>query len=142
MKGGEHMGERVALFVAAVGILTLSGFSHFIRKSIANGTLYRNSAIGLRTRATTSSDVAWAAGHKAAGPWLSACAFTGYLMGAATAAGALVTIAADSVHPSVWLLPATGFVGVVALLVRATVIADKHGKNAALVTSADAPDAN
>lgn len=125
------MGERGALFFAALGLLALSGLSHFIRSSIASGTLDRNSAIGLRTKATKSSDVAWVAGHKAAGPWLSACAGLGYLMGAATAVGALATIAADSVHPSMWFLPAAGFTGVVVLLVLATAVADRHGKNAA-----------
>lgn len=124
------MGEPGALFVAAFGLLALAGLSHFIKNSVANGTLDRNSEIGLRTKATTSSDAAWTAGHKAAGPWLSACAYTGYLMGTATAAGALAAIATNSVHPLVWLLPATGFVGTVVLLVLATAIASKAGKNA------------
>jgi hypothetical protein len=133
------MEERGALFFAALGLLALSGLSHFIRSSIASGTLDRNSAIGLRTKATQSSDVAWVAGHKAAGPWLSACAGLGYLMGAATAVGALVTIATDSIHSSIWFLPAVGFAGVVVLLVLATVIADRHGKNAAGVDHGTGP---
>ncbi|RKN04612.1 SdpI family protein [Streptomyces radicis] len=125
------MEEAGALLSAAIGLAMLSALTHFIRNAAAEGTLERNGAIGLRTRVTRSSDAAWRAGHRAAGPWLLACAVTGYAMAAGTAAGAVAAMSGGSVHPAFWTCPATGFVAVVALLIAATAVADRHGGGAA-----------
>ncbi|MEI7030934.1 hypothetical protein [Streptomyces pratensis] len=127
MKIMEEMG---ALLVAAFGLASLSGVMHLVKNSAANGTLERNSALGLKTKVTLSSDTAWASGHKAAVPWLAVCTWTGYFMGAMTAAGAVIAMAAGSVHSALWIFPITGFIAVVALSIRATAVANKHGREA------------
>lgn len=55
----------------------LSLLSIFMHQSIKKGSLSRNSAIGLRTKATLSSDQAWKDGHVAANPYLAAVVIVG-----------------------------------------------------------------
>ncbi|PSK98963.1 SdpI/YhfL family protein [Murinocardiopsis flavida] len=118
------------LFSAAVGIASVSGVAHHVQHATTQGGLGRNSAVGLRTSITKSSDAAWAAGHQAAAPWLLACAYTGYLSGALTIASAVLAATGVFSAPGVLIVPAAGFAAVVVLLVVATAIAHSNGADA------------
>ncbi|GAA4891196.1 SdpI family protein [Streptomonospora salina] len=125
------MDQFGALAIAAVGLAQTSGIAHFIMYATANGSLARNSAIGLRTRATTSSDAAWDASHAAAAPWLRACAYSGYAAGALTVAGTVAAAVAGVPRPGALLIvPGVGFAAVLALIVTAGVVADRAGRDA------------
>lgn len=118
------------LLSAAVGIAAVSGVAHHIRNATMTGSLEKNSAVGLRTRVTKSSDVAWEAGHKAAAPWLLACAYTGYFSSALTIVFAVLAAVGGFSGVGVMIIPAAGFVAVVVILISATVIAHRSGKEA------------
>ncbi|MCT1464752.1 SdpI family protein [Corynebacterium sanguinis] len=62
-----------------VGALLLSLLSAGMAKATKNGSLERNEAIGIRTKATLSSNAAWNEGHKAAIPYLNAVSITGFV---------------------------------------------------------------
>lgn len=124
------MEELGALFIASTGIASVSGLAHYIEHASANGSLDRNSAVGLRTRVTKSSDSAWEAGHKAAGPWLLACAYTGYISIALAIVSAVFMAAGESLGPGVMILPAFGFIAISFILSVATLIAHRSGKKA------------
>ncbi|WP_017609225.1 SdpI family protein [Nocardiopsis xinjiangensis] len=124
------MEDLSGIISAAVGLLFLSGVVHFIKVATKNGTLDKNSAIGIRTKITTSSDVAWEAGHLAAGPWLLGGALTGYFMALLSAALTVFGALSDSLGPAVLLVPGSGFLAVCVTLIVATRIANKSGAEA------------
>ncbi|WP_160168054.1 SdpI family protein [Nocardiopsis ganjiahuensis] len=95
-----------------------------------SGNLGKNSAVGLRTRITKSSDTAWESGHRAAAPWLLACAYTGYSSSALTIVFAALTIAGVFSGVGAMIVPALGFTAVITILAIATVIAHRTGKDA------------
>ncbi|WP_425266438.1 SdpI family protein [Corynebacterium liangguodongii] len=82
------------------------------------GSLERIEAIGIRTRATLSSDAAWNEGHKAAIPYLNAASITGFV-GALFSVLALIFFKPDgnTVTGSLYALPvATLVVQIITLL--------------------------
>ncbi|WP_243791818.1 SdpI family protein [Saccharopolyspora gloriosae] len=85
-----------------------------------SGNLGRNPAIGIRTRATKSSDAAWKAGHLAAGPWLMAAARTGYSGGAVTVVLALLLLTIGHDSPIALLVPCSATIAVIALVLIGT----------------------
>jgi len=66
-----------------------------MRRSVLAGAFGRNSAVGLRTRSTKSSDEAWERGHCAAAPWMLATVVTVGLPALAAAALAISAVALD-----------------------------------------------
>ncbi len=97
---------------------------HVLSGPLTRGELDRNSALGIRTRATKASDEAWHDGHRAAGPWLRASMIAGYAfaLAACVVAVALLTAGRQSGAPMV--IAFLGYVVVVALLGVATVKAN------------------
>ncbi|WP_225943658.1 SdpI family protein [Nocardiopsis terrae] len=95
-----------------------------------SGNLGKNSAVGLRTRITKSSDAAWESGHRAAAPWLLACAYTGYSSSVLTVVFAVVAAVGGFSGVGAMIIPAIGFVAVIIILVVATAIAHRAGKDA------------
>lgn len=118
------------LITAGVGIVFVSGFMHYVKSATENGSLDRNSAVGIRTRITTASDAAWRSGHRAAGPWLLSGAFTGYFITFLSLASAVYGMTSGGVGDAFMLIPGTGFLVLVVILVVAAIIADKHGSKA------------
>ncbi|WP_344101775.1 SdpI family protein [Nocardiopsis rhodophaea] len=125
-----EMEEFGALLCSALGLVAIAGLAHYIRNAAARGSLDRNSAIGLRTRITKSSDAAWVEGHRAAAPWLMSCAFTGYFIGLLTVGAAIIAVPTGFVGPALLALPAAGFAAAVVILVAATAIANRRGRGA------------
>ena len=109
--------DPVGAIVAAVGLLCVSGMVHLVRNQTVNGQLGRNSAIGIRTKATQLSESAWSAGHRAAGPWLLATALTGYAGGLTALVLSLALLATDAQSPVALIIALAGYVAVVVLLV-------------------------
>lgn len=62
-----------------LGTLLLSAIIHVMIASIQSGDFSRQSVLGLRTKATLSSDQAWITGHRAALPMLKTVAWAGYI---------------------------------------------------------------
>lgn len=94
-----------------VGLLLMSGLGFFMDRAIRSGSLERNTAIGIRTRATLSSDEAWEAGHREARPYLQATALVGIV-------GVVVSVAALPFVQSGgrYVVPVAAFVVQIAVL--------------------------
>lgn len=60
--------DPVTLAIAALGIGAILGV---LAWGGVSGRLRRNAVAGIRTSGTLSTDVAWRAGHHAAGRWLA-----------------------------------------------------------------------
>ena len=123
----EGMGIGFAYASGQIVIAVLCGLmAHMTRL----GQLERNGVIGLRTKATKSSDRAWQVGHDAARPMLLLTSIT-------AAATAVVLIAAGGLHDDpnaqnavpTWSL-IVGYAVVVLLLTAAGVVADRAAKGA------------
>ncbi|GHH40949.1 SdpI family protein [Streptomyces candidus] len=108
--------DMVGLLVFGAGLLWMGVMVHLVRNHVTKGGMGRNSAIGIRTRATTSSDAAWEAGHAAAAPLLTATCRAAYTAGALTWVSVPVLTLSGRATPAVVALPACGTVAVVVLL--------------------------
>ncbi|MEU6056773.1 SdpI family protein [Streptomyces sp. NPDC047097] len=73
--------DPIAGWVLGAGLMTLGALVRYVTSQAASGSIRRNSAVGIRTKATMSSDRAWAAAHAAASPMLTATYLTAYAMG-------------------------------------------------------------
>jgi len=112
--------------IAALGLLVLGGLLQASRSAVPSGRLERNSAVGIRTRATLSSDAAWLAGHRAAAGLPLAAALTGHAAGVLTLGTAL--LAGEGGAALATVLAAAGYLGVVGLVVAAAVAADREAR--------------
>ena len=132
-QGGVYCVDDVAI---PATMLTFSALivavpSHLTRAMSKAGTLQRNSAFGIRTRATLSSDRAWSQGHAAADRWLLAAALCGYTT---TASSALLLVLAAYAGLSAVLalvVAVTGFLGSAALTVAGGVVANSAARDTA-----------
>lgn len=106
-----------ALFALAVGLIATAAAAHGVQTTYDRGNLNRNSMVGIRTKVTMSSERAWSAGHRAAGPWLLAAARIGYSIGALTGALAVLQLVIGSAFPLALTIPALGFATVIAVLI-------------------------
>jgi hypothetical protein len=120
--------DPAAGLVFGVGLLTLGLLIQYMKKQVASGNIQRNSAIGIRTKATMASDAAWARGHAASEPMLTATFLTAYAAGAISVALGVVMMVADSGNPAVLIVPLCGLVVVLGLLVAASVTANSAAR--------------
>ncbi|MFD7505141.1 SdpI family protein [Streptomyces sp. NPDC059850] len=125
--GGRAMNPGAG-FVFGVGLITLGAMIHYVKNQVASGSIERNSVIGIRTKATMSSDHAWQAGHTSAAPMLTVTSLTAYAVGAISLAISLVLTLSDTENPAVIIVPLTGIVVVLALLTAAAVKANSAAR--------------
>ncbi|MBH1938823.1 SdpI family protein [Streptomyces sp. AV19] len=123
--------DPVAGLVFGVGLFTLGAMIHYMKNQVASGNIQRNSVIGIRTKATMSSDSAWEAGHASASPMLTVTYLTAYAVGAITLAIGLSLMLSDARNPAVLIVPLTGIGAVLALLTAAAVKANSAARAAA-----------
>ena len=62
--------DLVGVGVGAVGLLQVAVVIYVVTKAAAAGTIDVNSAVGIRTKTTRSSQQAWEVAHRAAFPWV------------------------------------------------------------------------
>ena len=110
-----------------VGVVILTGVSGFLATACRTGTLPRNGVVGVRTKATMSSDEAWDAGHRAAAPALRRTAWFGLVLIAITV---IVLVIVEPGEDPGWefLFPVVGFVGVTVGICLAGVVANRVAK--------------
>ncbi|MCX5204975.1 SdpI family protein [Streptomyces sp. NBC_00237] len=116
--------DPAAGLVFGVGLLTLGLLIQYMKKQVASGNIQRNSAIGIRTKATMASDAAWERGHAASAPMLTATFLTAYAAGAISVVLGVVMMVSDSANAAVIVVPLCGLVVVLGLLVAASVAAN------------------
>ncbi|MFE9252042.1 SdpI family protein [Streptomyces sp. NPDC007088] len=116
--------DPVAGFTFGAGLLTLGAVIHYMKSQVASGSIQRNSAIGIRTKATMSSDRAWQAGHTSAAPMLTVTFLTAYATGAVSLALGLAFTLSDTVNATVIIVPSAGLAGVLALITAAAIKAN------------------
>ncbi|AZM92130.1 MULTISPECIES: SdpI family protein [Streptomyces] len=126
--------DPTAGFGFAAGLVAMGAVVHYTRNQVASGATGRNSALGIRTRATMASDGAWRAGHAAAAPMLTVAFLTAYAAAAVSLALAVAAASTGSGSPAALVVPAAGTVAFLALLVTAAVKAN------AAARAADDPD--
>lgn len=126
----EHMEAAGGLLTSAVGLVLVAGIMHFTRSAAANGSLERNSVIGIRTKVTNSSDSAWNAGHRAAGPRILVSSWIGYFFGLLSVVIAFVQLAAGAGNAVSMVIPAAGYAGLVIFLLIAAKKANEAGRKA------------
>lgn len=100
-----------------------------VGRGAASGSIDRNSAVGIRTKATQSSDEAWRAGHVAAAPWLSATAITAGGAGVVTLGLSIALLATGRENPAVLVVPLISVLIVLGLLVMSAVTANKAARD-------------
>ncbi|OON81724.1 SdpI family protein [Streptomyces tsukubensis] len=122
--------DPVAGPVCGVGLITLGVLMHYVKDRVASGSIHRNSVIGIRTKATMSSDNAWSAGHAAAAPMLTVTYLTAYALGSITLAISLVFAVSDVENPAVIVIPLSGIGAVLVLLSVAAAKADAAARTA------------
>jgi len=121
-----------AIVMGALGLLLTGPLVHVVTKQASVGHIDVNSAIGIRTRTTTSSPQAWQVAHRAALPWVSAAA----LLSVATAVSSLTAavlmrpVGAGALAPPVLL--GTGYVVLLVLLSVATSVGGRAVRAAGL----------
>ncbi|WPW33234.1 SdpI family protein [Streptomyces atratus] len=120
--------DPVAGLVFGVGLITLGVMIHYVKNQVANGSIQRNSAIGIRTKATMSSDSAWQAGHASAAPMLTVTFLTAYAVGAISLAIILALTLSGDKNPAVIIVPLAGIVVVLALLTTAALKANSAAR--------------
>ncbi|GAA2911236.1 hypothetical protein GCM10020221_03740 [Streptomyces thioluteus] len=122
--------DPVAGLVFGVGLIMLGVVMHYVKNQVASGSIQRNSVIGIRTKATMSSDSAWEAGHAAASPMLTVTYLTAYAVGAITLAIGLALMLSDAENPAVIIVPLIGIGAVLALLTAAAIKANSAARAA------------
>ncbi|MEV0300770.1 MULTISPECIES: SdpI family protein [Streptomyces] len=122
--------DPVAGFTFGVGLMTLGVMIHYVKSRVASGSIERNSTMGIRTKATMSSDRAWQAGHASATPMLTATFLTAYAMGAVSSALGLAFTLGDVRNAAVIIVPSAGLVAVLALLTAAAIKANSAARAA------------
>ncbi|GCE02284.1 SdpI family protein [Embleya hyalina] len=125
------MVDPSAGWALGTGLMALGGAVHFVRNEVARGNIRRNSAVGIRTKATMASDVAWEAGHASAGPLLTATYLTAYAAGAAAFTLALAVSLSGGGNSAVLVVPLVGMAAVLGLLTAAAVRANTAARQAA-----------
>ncbi|MFH8760660.1 SdpI family protein [Streptomyces atroolivaceus] len=124
--------DPVGGLVSGVGLTTLGVMIHYVKNQVASGSIQRNSMIGIRTKATMSSDSAWQAGHASAAPLLTATYLTAYALGAISLALGLASTLSDGENAAVIIVPLAGFVVVLALLTTAAIKANATARASSL----------
>ncbi|ACV06072.1 hypothetical protein Ksed_10270 [Kytococcus sedentarius DSM 20547] len=120
--------DAIVMAVCTVALGAAGPFVHVMCRSAAEGKVMRNSAVGLRTRATMASDHAWEVGHRAALPVTRGAAWAVPLLAVAALALALVRGLDGFTEAAV--LATGGLVGV--LTVLAGVMAHRAARQANL----------
>jgi hypothetical protein len=88
--------DPAAGLISSIGLLVMAVVLHALEHQVATGTLERNGLVGIRTRATMTSDEAWRAGHSAANPRVRAAAYAGYGFAAVAIVSGIVLLALDA----------------------------------------------
>lgn len=120
-----ELADYLSLLIGPFALTVAGGLTYGVMRQ---GNLPFNGAIGLRTQATMASDEAWRAGHSAAAPYFAALTITGVTVMVVSIIlpfffyqGALYPVA-------LLVVPATGFVVQVIILVIATKAANSAAK--------------
>jgi hypothetical protein len=121
------MGAYLAL---TLGVALLAGLCQVMVSQTVRGKLPRNELMGIRTRATKSSDAAWDAGHRAAVPAERVTARFGLVLVVIAAVVAVIVRPGEDPGWEI-LVPAVGFVGTVVGLIVAGVAANRAAKGVA-----------
>ncbi|MEU5282506.1 SdpI family protein [Streptomyces sp. CA-278952] len=116
--------DPVAGFTFGAGLMVLGAVIHYMKSQVASGSIESNSVMGIRTKATMSSDRAWQAGHVSAAPMLTVTFLTAYVTGAISLALGLAFTLSDTENATVIIVPSAGLVGVLTLLTTAAIKAN------------------
>lgn len=118
----------IGLF-AGVALGLIGGVIWAVTAAAANGRLARNGSVGIRTRATRSSDAAWRAGHQAALPASRALGFAGGIIGLGMVVDGIIS--RDSQGSTVfWALFAIGYGAVLVGSVFVATVAQRAARTA------------
>lgn len=116
--------DTVSVLSLAVGLLTVTLVAFALARMIAGGGLPRNSVVGIRTAATTSSDGAWEVGHRQAVPGLKRAAVAGWAF-----LGLAVILLVLGMNTEAFVVTAAGFIVSYTLLGVASYRAHRAAKD-------------
>ncbi|NOJ60914.1 SdpI family protein [Arthrobacter sp. 260] len=125
---GELVNDAaMPIFVALIFFVFMGLVFGCTGAMLNSGRITRNNAIGLRTRATLSSDEAWERGHKAGVLWVAVSA-----IGAVTAAVlgliALFVTGFEPNEPTNAVVILSGMLAIIGPLIAAGIAADRAAK--------------
>ena len=114
---------------ALIGLLLMSGVFWAVANSAKKGNLPRNSAVGIRTKATQASDKAWNMAHQVAAPYLMVAAMVG-LVGTVVSVGFLPFFleSGQLTNDAVVLVPIIALVIQILLLLQGSMKANSAAK--------------
>jgi hypothetical protein len=128
--------EWIGGVALSFGLFVLAGLLPWVGRAGANGSLPRNDSTGIRTKWTTASPEAWAAGHRAAAPLLLAAGV------AAAACGVLAIVLSAMPGARFGMAPAlvtggAGYVLAVGLVLAGTARANRAARGTLPATPAN-----
>ncbi|WP_431695963.1 SdpI family protein [Kocuria rhizophila] len=109
--------SSIGALISIVSSLVVIAILYGVTRAGATGGMGRNSAVGIRTRATKRSDAAWQAGHAAALPVVRILCLA--LLVLDVGCGALVLLGPTVLVPWLGLIPAAGIVVAAVITSRA-----------------------
>ncbi|MFI8266626.1 SdpI family protein [Streptomyces sp. NPDC085665] len=127
--GGRVM-DPVGGLISGMGLMAPGLAIRYVANQVTAGRIGRNSAVGIRTKATLSSDRAWEAGHAAAWSMLRAASLTACIAASATFGGALAMTLTGGDAPALLVVPLVWIGLILALLTVAGVRANAAAREA------------
>lgn len=114
------------IVIGAAGLVMAGPVIYIVTRQASQGAIDANSAIGIRTRTTKSSQEAWEIAHRAALPWVLVAA----LVSVATAVISVTTLVLANTVGSSEVAPVVvmvaGYVGLLVLMSIATSAANRQ----------------
>lgn len=117
--------DSSGIVIGAVGLAMVGPVIYLVTKQASQGSIDVNSAIGIRTRTTKSSQEAWEVAHRAALPWVSVAGLVTTATAAISLTALVLANAANGSEYAPIVVLIAGYVGLLLLMSIATYVGNR-----------------